>query len=55
MKELTQAQAFAIIAAILDVTGAKNLAELAEKEPTKEQWREAYKRAGVPYLDIWKR
>ena len=53
MKKLSETQVSAVMAAILEVTGAGNLAELdrSGKVPTKEQWREAYDLAGVPWED----
>ena len=45
--ELTRDQISAIMAAILKVSGARNYEELSRIAVTKEQWREAYKIAGV--------
>jgi hypothetical protein len=52
-EELTDAQVAAIMAAILKITGAGSLLELGSRETavTKEQWREAYEIAGVPWTD----
>ena len=51
-RELSQAQTVAIMAAILEVTGSKDLLELSSRGgATMEQWREAYDLAGVPWED----
>jgi hypothetical protein len=47
--ELTQAQLAAVMAAILKVTGAEHITEIGFV--TKEQWREAFEIAGVPWKD----
>jgi N-acyl-L-homoserine lactone synthetase len=47
--ELTQAQLAAVMAAILKVTGASLITEIGTV--TKEQWREAFEIAGVPWKD----
>jgi hypothetical protein len=44
-RELTEGQFLAIMAAILRVTGAKNLGQMSRA--TEAQWREAYELAGV--------
>jgi hypothetical protein len=47
--ELSQAQLAAVMAAILRVTGASKITEIGDV--TKEQWREAFEIAGVPWQD----
>ena len=53
MGKLGEKQLAAVMAAILEVTGAKNLLELEERAVTvtKEQRREAYDIAGVGWED----
>ena len=52
MPELSEVQTAAIMAAILEVTGSKDLLELSSRGgATMEQWREAYDIAGVPWED----
>ena len=52
MPELSEAQVAAVMAAILEVTGSKDLLELSSRGgATMEQWREAYDIAGVPWAD----
>ena len=52
MPELSEAQVAAVMAAILEVTGSKDLQELSSRGgATMEQWREAYDIAGVPWED----
>ena len=52
MPELSEAQVAAVMAAILEITGSKDLQELSSRgEATMEQWREAYDIAGVPWAD----
>ena len=53
MSDLTEDQVSAIMAAMQKLTGARNMKELITKHvPTKEQWREAYDIAGVPWQDF---
>jgi hypothetical protein len=52
MTDLTEGQVSALLLALQKVTGARNMKELVTKHaPTKEQWREAYDLAGVPWED----
>jgi hypothetical protein len=51
MSEITGEQFAAVMAAILEVTGARNLAQLEARHVTKEQWRKAYEIADVPWSD----
>ena len=53
MSKLGEKQSAAVMASVLEITGAKNLLELEERavQVTKEQWREAYDIAGVGWED----
>jgi hypothetical protein len=46
---ITVLQVAAILEAILEVTGARDAKELNTLNVTKEQWREAYEVAGIPW------
>jgi hypothetical protein len=50
-EDLSAPQVAAIMAAILEVTGARDMVELGTVNVSKEQWQEAYKIAGVPWTD----
>ena len=54
MKKLTESDAAKIVATIVELTGVADVDQLAKRPPTKERWREAYERAGVPYFSLWK-
>ncbi len=50
VKELSEAELAAVMAAILQITCSKSLTEFETKHlPTTEQWHEAYAIAGVPW------
>jgi hypothetical protein len=52
VKELSEAELDAVMAAILQITSSKNLTEFEAKQPpTEEQWREAYAIAGMGWED----
>ena len=52
VKELSEAELAAVMAAILQITGSKSLTEFETQHlPTTEQWHEAYAIAGVPWED----
>ena len=52
VKELSEAELTAVMAAILQITRSKSLSEFETKHPpTTEQWHEAYAIAGVPWKD----
>lgn len=52
VSELSESELIAVMAAILQITGSKNLTEFeAKPPPTPEQWYEAYAMAGIPWED----
>ena len=52
VKELSEAELTAVMAAIVQITCPKSLTEFGIKHlPTTEQWHEAYAIAGVPWED----
>ena len=52
VKELSEPELIAVIEAILQITGSKNLTEFETNHPpTQQQWHEAYAIAGIPWED----